>query len=493
MNVFDNALLTVAEMGRADALAVEAGILSLDLMEKAGAAVTAEIKTGWAKQPIAVLCGPGNNGGDGFVVARLLKEDGWPVRLALLGSLDNLKGDAAVNAERWGGPVEALDPSILADRPLVVDALFGAGLARPLEGPSLAIVETINTEVLDCIAVDMPSGVHGDSGEILGDAPRSKRTVSFFRAKPGHWLQPGRERAGDLVIADIGIPEHVLGTIAPSTFINGPGLWGAVYPWPSASANKYDRGHAVIVGGGDMTGAARLVARGARRIGAGLVTIASPPDATAIYAADWPGTMVQPIADDAGLEAVLEDRRKNAIVIGPGAGLGPETRGRVLACLAADRPCVIDADGLTVFGDRPNDLFDAIASPCVLTPHDGEFARLFDSDGNKLERCRRAAVLSGAVVLLKGSDTVIASPDGRAVVNGTAPPDLATGGSGDVLAGFITGLLAQGMDAFNAACAGTWLHGRAAACFGPGLIAEDLPDMVPTVLRELQTEIVREA
>ena len=491
--VIDDALLTVSEMGRADALAMEAGVPSLDLMENAGRAVVEEIKTRWQRRPVVVLCGPGNNGGDGFVIARLLSQDDWPIRLALLGGADAPTGDAAVNAGRWDGKIEALDPEILSGAQLVVDALFGAGLARPLDGLARAVVEAINSHSLDCVAVDMASGVDGDSGAVLGAAAQARLTVTFFRPKPGHLLQPGRDLGGEIVVADIGIPDHVLDVISPSIFVNGPRLWGARYPWPASTANKYDKGHAVIVGGSVMTGAARLVARGARRVGAGLVTIASPPESVAAYAADWPGTMVSSIADTAALEHMLEDQRKNAIAIGPGAGVDDNTRADVITCLASSRSCVVDADGLTVFRDRPEDLFAAIRSSCVLAPHEGEFSRLFSVVGDRLARCRRAAAISGADVLLKGSDTVIASPGGRAVINRHAPPELATAGSGDVLTGLIVGLLAQGMEAFDAACAATWLHGRAATQFGVGLIAEDLPDMLPAVLRELRNQIGIEA
>lgn len=487
--MIDDTLLTVSEMGRADALAVEAGVPSLELMENAGRAVADEIKARWERRPVVILCGPGNNGGDGFVIARHLGQDDWPIRLALLGDSDALTGDAAVNAGRWGGKVEALDPEILSAAPLVVDALFGAGLSRPLDGLALAVVEAINSRSLDCVAVDMPSGVDGDSGAVLGGAAQARLTVTFFRPKPGHLLQPGRDLAGEIAVADIGIPNHVLDVISPSLFVNGPRLWGAGYPWPAATANKYDRGHAVIVGGSVMTGAARLVARGARRVGAGLVTIASPPAAVATYATDWPGTMVSAVADTAALAQMLEDRRLNAIAIGPGAGIEDNTRAEVLACLASGRSCVVDADGLSVFRDHTDDLFSAIGTSCVLTPHEGEFSRLFSISGDRLTRCRTAAAISGAVVLLKGSDTIIAAPGGRTVINREAPPELATAGSGDVLAGLIVGLLAQGMEPFDAACAATWLHGQAASRFGIGLIAEDLPDMLPAVLGDLRNEI----
>ncbi|HSO43343.1 MAG TPA: NAD(P)H-hydrate dehydratase [Rhodospirillales bacterium] len=468
-------------MYAADAAAVAAGVTSLSLMEAAGAAIAREIRRRWQPRPMAIACGPGNNGGDGFVVARLMEREGWPVRVGLLGDDDKLKGDAAVNARRWRGPIRPLSVDLLDGEPLVVDAMFGAGLQRPLDGVAREVVEAVNARMLDCTSVDVPSGVHGDSGAILGAAPRCAVTVTFFRGKLGHHLVPGKEICGDLVVADIGIPEAVLGDIRPCTYVNGEALWRETYPSPAASGNKYGRGHAVVLGG-VMTGAGRLAAEAARRIGAGLVTIASPPEARVIYGAGAPGTIVATIDDAAAFAALIGDARRNAVLLGPGAGTVPAVRDKVLGVLGLGKRCVIDADALTVFADEPGRLFDAIRGPCVLTPHEGEFARIFAAEGDKLTRAREAARASGAVVLLKGADTVIASPDGRAVINTGAPPTLATAGSGDVLAGMILGLLAQGMEAFPAACAAADLHGRAAAAFGRGLIAEDIIAEVPGVL-----------
>ena len=482
----DNALLSVKEMYRADAAAEAAGVPSIELMEAAGAAIVHEVREHWPTQPVAVLCGPGNNGGDGFVVARLLQAEGWPVQLALLGSLEKLGGDAAVNASAWTGTVVPLSVEALGDCRLVVDALFGAGLERPLEGVARAVVEAINERDLDCVGVDVPSGVHGDTGQVLGAAPQCRRTVTFFRRKPGHLLLPGRDLAGEVVVADIGIPEAVLDNIGPQTFENGPPSWMPAFPWPDSTSNKYTRGHALIVGGPEMTGAARLAARGARRVGAGLVTIAAPPDLFPVYAADMPGTLVAATASDSAFARLLADPRKNAVLIGPGGGVTDALRRRTLATLQAKKACVIDADALSVFADDPFELFSVIDSPCVMTPHEGEFIRVFEAEGSKLARTRAAARQCDAVVLLKGADTVIAAPDGRAAINALAPPELATAGSGDVLAGLVLGLMAQGMNAFDAACAATWLHGAAAAAFGPGLIAEDLSAALPGVLGNLK-------
>ncbi len=481
MDAAQNALLTVEQMYAADAAAVAAGVASLALMEAAGTAIAREIRRRWHPRPVAIACGPGNNGGDGFVVARLLEREGWPVRVGLLGSAGRLRGDAAVNARRWRGPIQPLSLDLLDREPLVVDALFGAGLQRPLDGVAKDVVDAVNARGLDCVGVDVPSGVHGDSGAILGAAPECAVTVTFFRAKPGHHLLPGAGARGDLVVADIGIPEAVFGVIRPRTYVNGETLWRARYPTLDAAGHKYGRGHALVLGG-VMTGAGRLAAEAARRIGAGLVTIASPPEARVIYGAGAPGTIVATIGDEDAFRALIADSRRNAVLLGPGAGTVSAVREKVLAALSLQKRCVIDADALTVFADDPPSLFRAITAPCVLTPHEGEFARIFAAGGDKLTRAREAARLSGAIVLLKGADTVVAAPDGRAAINTGAPPTLATAGSGDVLAGMILGLLAQGMDAFAAACAAADLHGRAAAAFGRGLIAEDIIAELPRVL-----------
>ncbi len=487
-----SALLTIAEMYRADAAAADAGVPGLQLMEAAGGAIAREIRRRWRPRPTLVLCGPGNNGGDGFVVARLLQERGWPVRLALFGAAGDLKGDAAVNAGRWQGPVRPLDPVLLDARhpdggrfaadPLIVDALFGAGLTRPVEGiPAEVIAATAGRTV---VAVDVPSGVQGDTGAVLGSAPEAALTVTFFRGKPGHRLYPGRGRCGEVVIVDIGIPDAVLAEIAPTCATNDPEVWGDRFPRPEPDDHKYNRGHAVVVGGA-MTGAGRLAALAARRAGAGLVTVLAPADLHAVYAADSPGTIVRAAASPASFPDMLADQRHNTILIGPGAGVAGTTRAATLAAVESGRACVIDADALTAFQADPQMLFEKLDARSVVTPHDGEFARVFKGlpgDLNRLTRAREAAAIAGAVVLLKGPDTVIAHPDGRAVINTNAPAELATAGAGDVLAGIVLGLIAQGMPTFEAAAAAVWLHGRAATLLGPGLIAEDLVDVLPAAL-----------
>jgi len=482
----EQALLTPSQMGEADRLTVAGGIPGTLLMENAGRAVADAVSRRFAPRRVAVLCGPGNNGGDGFVAARLLAERGWPVRLALLGDRAALKGDAAWAASRWTGPVEPLGLGALYGAGLVIDALFGAGLARPIEGLAAQTIAALGERGLPVVAVDVPSGVDGASGEIRGVAPPAVLTVTFFRRKPGHLLQPGRLYCGETHLAQIGIAPAVLDTVAPDTAANRPDWWLREFPQVAATGHKYSRGHALVAGGARMTGAARLASRAAARVGAGLVTVAAPEPAFPIYAAALTGVIVTPVGGLGDFDRLLADQRRNAALIGPGAGTGSETRDRALKILAAGKAAVLDADALTVFADRPADLFSAIRGPCVLTPHDGEFARLFDVSGGKLDRARRAAAASGAVVVLKGSDTVIAAPDGRAAINDNAPATLATAGAGDVLAGLALGLLAQGMPAFEAAAAAVWLHGAAAHAFGAGLVAEDLIETLPAALARLQ-------
>ncbi|HLH92125.1 MAG TPA: NAD(P)H-hydrate dehydratase [Xanthobacteraceae bacterium] len=492
-------LLTTAEMADADRLTIASGTAGIDLMEAAGRAVADSVTQ---RHPpgsrVVVVAGPGNNGGDGFVAARLLADRGYRVRMLLQGGRGRLKGDAAQAAQRWQGTVEAAQPDVLADADVIIDALFGAGLDRAVEGASRALIEVMNGSGAAILAVDLPSGINGTSGAVMGCAVRASRTVTFFRRKPGHLLLPGRLHCGPVEVADIGIRPDVLTRIRPQVFLDDPALWRAELPWPRLDSHKYARGHAVVVSGGAITtGAARLAARAALRAGAGLVTIASPREAFATHAATNTAVMVRPVDGAGELATFLCDPRLNTVVLGPGGGAGPALCEQVRAALAGPRAVVLDADALTSFADAPAALFAAIArrdQSTVLTPHEGEFARLFKSIAqatgakSKLDRARAAAVASGAVVILKGADTVIAEPSGRAAINANAPPWLASAGTGDVLGGFVAGLLAQHMPAFEAACAAVWLHGEAAAQVGVGMISEDLSDALPPVLRRLLAE-----
>ena len=494
-------LLTTSEMAEADRLTIAAGTPGIDLMERAGRAVADAVSAVLQGRRVAIVAGPGNNGGDGFVAARHLAERGCEVQVSFVGQRARLKGDAALAAKRWSGPLEQASPDQLSGRSIViVDALFGAGLDREVEGLPRAMIEAMNAAEATVIAVDLPSGVNGTSGAVMGIAVKASATVTFFRRKTGHLLLPGRLHCGAVQVADIGIPASVLDKINPLAFANGPALWGRGFPKPTPQAHKYSRGHAVVVSGGLWTtGAARLAARGALRAGAGLVTIASPREALGVNATSNLAVMVRPVDGAAELSEFLADKRHNAIVLGPGGGVGQVMRDMVLAALASEAGVVLDADALTSFADDPAALVSAIAKRpgegVVLTPHEGEFARLFNilpinsQLNSKLERVRMAACASGAILLLKGSDTVVAAPDGRAAITDNAPAYLATAGSGDVLAGMIAGLMAQGMAAFEAASAAVWLHGEAASEFGPGLISEDLPEALPAVYRRLFAEL----
>ena len=503
-------LFTVAQMAEADRLTISRGTPGFELMTRAGQAVAdgclAELAE-FPDTPVVVLCGPGNNGGDGFVAARVLRDGGRAVSLHLAGDVAALSGDAALAMRDWGGPVGTLSEVPIGENVLVVDALFGAGLSRDLSGEVRTVVERVNRSGCRVVATDVPSGVQGDTGGVGEVAIAADLTVTFFRPKPGHYLLPGADLCGRLSVADIGIDAAVIEDIGPDTFLNEPALWLEYYPWPTRSGHKYKRGHAVVVSGGlSHTGAARLSARSALRIGAGLVTLASPSDALAVNAAHLTAVMVRATDGPDGLAALLADSRKNAVVLGPGLGAGEATAALVTTALsdatesteAAERACVLDADALTSFENRSAELarlIRAMRRPVVITPHDGEFARLFGADPDvtgrpsKLDKARAAAEKLGCVVVLKGADTVVATPEGRASISAGDAPWLATAGSGDVLSGFVGGLLAQKMPTFEAASAAVWLHAAAARAFGPGLIAEDLPEALPRALAELQSQI----
>ncbi|MEO1205771.1 MAG: NAD(P)H-hydrate dehydratase [Pseudomonadota bacterium] len=511
-------LLTTHQMATADQLAVEMGVPSLTLMENAGLAVADEAeKMAEPNARIVVLCGPGNNGGDGFVAARHLQSRGCGVSVYLYGERGKLKGDAAENATRWlakgtieytlvnAGPEQiASIREDLGKADLIIDALFGAGLTRALPD---TLMELFSRQVWSdscppILAVDVPSGLDGTTGAVVGDhVIRASRTVTFFRRKPAHVLYPGRDLCGEVILADIGIPDGVFdqesGTpVKTEASVNTLVCMPILNRLKAIQSHKYDFGHAVVFSGPlHQTGAARLSAGAALRVGAGLVTVACPPDAVHTNAAHLTAVMLVPAEGAEGAGEVLSDRRKNAVLIGPGFGVGAETKAIVAAILGHDCAVVLDADALTSFEANPPELLELISrrrlkvgsNPrVVLTPHEGEFKRLFpDITGSKLERARAAADRSGAVIILKGPDTVIGVSTGAAFVNVNAPPWLATAGSGDVLAGFVLGLLAQGQSAVIAARNAVWLHGECANAFGPGLISEDLPGMIPTVYADL--------
>ncbi len=492
-------LLSPAEMAEADRLAIAAGPFDgIGLMRNAGAAAVAVVLARFPGAPrVHMLCGPGNNGGDGYVVARLLAESGADVSLWASG-VPRAGGDAALAAAECPVGARPLADFAAAPGEVVVDALYGAGLSKPLEGDAARAVDLVNKLGLPVVAVDLPSGVSGASGKVLGCAFRAAITVTFARKKPGHLLLPGRELCGETILVDIGIADAIVGSVGSTTFENRPELWRENLPVPAVDTHKYRRGHVgVFSGGPGATGAARLSALAAARGGAGAVTVLSPPAAMQVNAAHLTSIMLRRVGTLEELAAFLDDRRPSAFVLGPGFGVGEKARAFALAVLEARsgiEGLVLDADGITSFRDAPASLFVPVgaagAPALVLTPHEGEFARLFsdiaaDAALSKLDRARKAAARAHGVVVLKGPDTVIAAPDGRAAINANGAPWLATAGSGDVLAGLTAGLIAQGMPAFEAACAAVWLHAEAGSRFGPGLIAEDLPMALVPVLREL--------
>lgn len=475
-------ILTVAQMAEADRDAITRGASVMTLMERAGEAVADAVRSRYARRPVVIWCGPGDNGGDGYVTARHLRRRGWPV-VVEAASPPSSEG-CRWAASRWKGEVRPVSADTAAGT-LYIDALFGAGLSRPLEGEVARLARATREWAAPIVAVDTPSGLLGDTGGALGGAAfRADLTVTFHRRKLAHVLLEGRKACGEIVVADIGLGP----TPAGELFENDPELWGSRFPWPALDAHKHSRGRLNVIGG-EMwrTGAARLAARGALRIGAGAVTLLSPPGALATNAAHLEAIMLAPFGAEADLAVAAEEA--DAVIIGPAAGVGEGTVRNLQALASTGAALVVDADALSSFRYDVESLFACLDRDDVLTPHPGEFERIFPGllarSPERIAAAREAARRAGAVVLLKGPDTVVAAPDGRAAVSLNGTPWLATAGSGDVLAGFIGGLIAQGMDSFEAACAGAWIHAECGARHGPGLIAEDLPGLAPAVLSDL--------
>lgn len=485
----DTLVIPPADMADVDRDAAASGIASLGLMERAGQAVAAAaLRRFPGALRFAVLCGPGNNGGDGYVAARVLRAAGAEVAVHALGDPARLAGDAAAMLSAWRGAVAPLADFRPRAGDVVIDALFGAGLARDLPEAAVRAVTAVGALALPVVAVDLPSGVDGRTGAVLGAAFQATATVTFVCRKPGHLLLPGRALSGAVEVFDIGIPARVLLRHSRHVRVNSPAIWSGVHANTGAAAHKYTRGHlAVFSGAATATGAARLSAAAGLRAGAGLVTLLSPQPALAANAAHLTAVMLKAVDGEDELVRLLDDRRLATFVLGPGFGDTETARAYVRRIAAAGRRLVLDADGITAFRDAPDTLFSLFAGGpprLVLTPHDGEFARLFpdlaeDGTLSKIDRAQQAASRSHAVVVLKGADTVIAAPDGRALVNDNAPPWLATAGSGDVLAGIVGAHLAQGLPAFEAAAGAVWRHGEAGRIAGEGLTAEDLPAAIP--------------
>jgi len=487
-------LLTADEMRRAEQMTIANGTPSATLMESAGFGVAEEVVRRFPRgSKVLVCCGLGNNGGDGFVCARTLRERGYHVRLGLAGKPEDLKSEPKEMARRWDETIEPLTADSVEGVEVIVDAIWGSGLKGPVNGVVAQLIENTTQRQLPVIAVDVPTGIDPTFGNVQGIAFEAVSTVTFFRRKTGHVLLPGKRYCGDVRVIDIGIPASVLADVAPQTFLNEPDFWLRYYPRIKEDGHKYDRGHAVVVSGPmESTGAARMGAKAALRIGSGLVSVATSKAAFYINAAQLTSIMLAVYDGPVGLADLFNsDPRRNALLIGPGAGATKDTRDNVAAALSGEATAVIDAEGLTAFEGNAQELFGLIHNrnaPTILTPHQGEFDRVFPELGNaesKLEQAKRAAEISGAVVIIKGPDTVVAAPDGLSAISEGSPPWLATAGTGDVLAGMITGLCAQNMSPFDAAAAGIWMHSELARTFGPGLIAEDMADMIPPLLQRL--------
>lgn len=475
-------ILTPQEMLAAEQAVINAGTDRFTLMQRAGEAVAEFVHAHWPHGSIQVLCGPGGNGGDGFVAAAKLAKFWRKVEVFCTHPVSELTGDTARAATLWEGPVHALEDALARQADITLDALFGAGLARPLEGPAAALAERGGR----VISVDVPSGLDGYTAKPLGPCFRAEGTITFAALRPAHVLLPGSAFCGAVMVADIGVP------VQTKLAENSPALWHGALPQPGFGVHKHQRGHLKVVSGGPWnTGAARLTARAGLRAGAGLVTMLSPLEAAGVHASHLTAIMLAPFQSPEDLAAYAA--RATAMIIGPAAGLTAATRANVEALLKTETRVLIDADALTVFSDEPGALFSLLRPGDIMTPHDGEFARLFGDTlataDNKVEAARAAAAKAGCVVLLKGADTVIAQPDGGCIVNTHATRWLATAGSGDVLAGIIAGFMAQGVETFQAAAIGAWLHGEAGRRIGAGLISEDLEQMLPDILSALHGEI----
>lgn len=470
-------LLTPSAMYMVDKAAIEYGTDSKTLMYNAGVAVANSVQKHWPYGDILVLCGPGNNGGDGFVAAQRLVEYGRNVSLVLCGNKDKLSSDARYFATRYQGEILPFCTSILSENiSVVIDALFGAGLSRPLNADIIEFMNMVSDRQIPVCAVDVPSGLCGTTGKPLGNTSfRASRTLTFFCKKVGHLLQPGRQLCGIVEVADIGISKKALKNIKISAYENSPTLWLHKMKWPHHMQHKYLRGHVVVMGSDQYIGATKLAAISAARGGAGLVTVAATENTMPIYQSALTSIMVKHVSNEMGLDRLLSDKRINIVLTGPGFHPEDNVRKHVLKILSANKAVVLDAGAITSFSANSAELFNAISGPCVMTPHIGEFKQIFGDYDNKLEAAREASIRSNSVIVLKGSDTVIACPNGEAIINSNAPAWLATAGSGDVLAGLVAGLMATGMQAFDAAAAAVWIHGEAANMFGVGLIAEDIP------------------
>jgi NAD(P)H-hydrate epimerase len=483
-------ILSNEQMANADRITIDSGVKGFDLMQNAGNKASNVILERYKACKVIILCGPGNNGGDGFIIAQRLLEKDFSVDVYSLIKIENYKGDALLAAKEYKGEILGLSDLEIKNYELVVDALFGTGFSKELDKELQNIFIKIKQASIPVVAIDIPSGVNGSNGETSNNCCNADLTITFCRKKIGHVLMPGMEMCGDVIVCDIGIPDSSVKTAGYDLIENNQSLWKNYLKAKKSSDNKYNYGHCVIFGGSSLTGAARLAAEAAMRIGAGLCTISCNKDISQVYRTAEPHVMVNDWEHCSSFVEFFNDSKRNAALIGPGAGveLGNDLADVVIKCCSlSDKAVVLDADAITVFKNDYKKLYKALHKECVLTPHEGEFKRIFPSleNDNRIDKCKKAAKLSNAVVLLKGADTIIADPDGRAVVNINGTPDLATGGSGDILAGLIVGLMAQGIPAFESACIGAFIHGKASQIIGHGLVASDIPNKIPEILSEM--------
>jgi len=489
-NILNHAILSCKHHRDLDKKTIKKFLPGYKLMENAGGEIFKIIKKKFKKKnKIKILCGPGNNGGDGFVVAKLLKENGYlNVDLFSLLAKKELKGDAKLAANNFNGKLKSFSNFKVSSDDLIIDGLFGSGLKKNISGNLKRIIEKINLKKPYCISIDIPSGINGDTGEIQGIAIQSKDTITFTRRKPGHLLTPGKEYCGNLITVDIGINLKNLG-FKPKIFENHPDNWKNNFPWPNQKSHKYTRGYSLIICGEKMTGASRLAARGAARIGCGLICLGVPRKAFNIYATENPIALIEKVEDEKDLNALFKDKRINTILIGPGLGISHKKLKLILKTVKEKgRTIVLDADALK---NNFKKIVSKNKTRIVITPHQGEFSQVLKSlkiknTKNKFLSANGFVKKTKINLILKGNITIISSQDGRISINTNTSPFLATGGSGDVLAGMITGLIAQKMDIFNACCAAVWIHGEIGKLKGPGLIAEDLPEMIPKVLKKIK-------
>ena len=480
-------ILTTAEMKKAEDAAITAGTSATQLMENAGFAVAQEIMNCLEPCETLVLCGPGNNGGDGFIIAHHLKKNGWPVRVACKAKKTELKGSVAQAAKKWDGAIESLNSNLSVHQTkLVVDAIYGTGFNGQIDPETLTLFDKIRTRKIGVVAVDLPSGVDAATGSVAHGTLQAQLTVTFGRKKIAHVLHTSKFMCGRIIVSHIGVADADIESVHPTFFENHPALWLKDYPLPTPASHKYARGYVMVYGGDDRPGAAILAAEAAQRTGAGVVSFAVSSEKLAVYQTARASIMADAFSDEEDFKALLRDERKTALVIGCGAGANERLENAVLAALPFNKAVVLDGDVFTAFKGKTENLFKSLTPKHILTPHEGEFERLFpDLDGDKLSRARVAAKKCGAIVVLKGADTIIAAPDGTAIIQHDSPATLATAGSGDVLAGLIGGFASQGMTPFMAAAAGVWLHAEAARKHGLGLTAEDIISQISQTLNDL--------